>query len=332
MSLLPSTVSSAANLPGDYYFALKSDIPAAQVLSQNGNTISLSGGGGSVNVASTTAVALSTQKLTAVTYDSGLLETNVDGALNVGLGSAIGSTQVQGGNVIVARADAAASISLVDENTATSASVAYDGTQMTIASTPTILVNSLGGDVNLVGGNQVSLDGGGGGTLTVFGTGIDLNTNYGVRINGGPADVPIGDLNGVQNYLKFNVSDSNSRTTLTNTGASNDYVAQVLGSGVGSTSGVAVKSETGYVKFFNSSNVERATFNYAELTDKITMECVGAGEVALTAGTGGITLSTDAALVLSGAALQSGTSGGSSGQHLRIKLNGVFYKIKLEND
>jgi hypothetical protein len=29
---------------------------------------------------------------------------------------------------------------------------------------------------------------------------------------------------------------------------------------------------------------------------------------------------------------ESSTSGGNSGQHLRIKLNGVYYKIRLEND
>jgi collagen type VII alpha len=37
-------------------------------------------------------------------------------------------------------------------------------------------------------------------------------------------------------------------------------------------------------------------------------------------------------LVLSGANIISGSAGGSSGQHLRILLNGVYYKIKLEND
>jgi len=37
-------------------------------------------------------------------------------------------------------------------------------------------------------------------------------------------------------------------------------------------------------------------------------------------------------LVLTGTHLQSGTSGGNSGQHLRIKFNGVYYKIALQND
>nr|WPF46659.1 MAG: hypothetical protein [Lake Baikal virophage 8] len=37
-------------------------------------------------------------------------------------------------------------------------------------------------------------------------------------------------------------------------------------------------------------------------------------------------------LVLTSTNIQSSTAGGNSGQHLRIKLNGVYYKIKLEDD
>jgi len=37
-------------------------------------------------------------------------------------------------------------------------------------------------------------------------------------------------------------------------------------------------------------------------------------------------------LTFTGANLQSATSGGNSNQHLRINLNGVFYKIRLEDD
>jgi hypothetical protein len=37
-------------------------------------------------------------------------------------------------------------------------------------------------------------------------------------------------------------------------------------------------------------------------------------------------------LILTGINLQSSSAGGNSGQHLRIKLNGVYYKIKLEID
>jgi hypothetical protein len=37
-------------------------------------------------------------------------------------------------------------------------------------------------------------------------------------------------------------------------------------------------------------------------------------------------------LILTGTNLQSGSASGNSGQHLRIKLNGTYYKIKLEDD
>ena len=37
-------------------------------------------------------------------------------------------------------------------------------------------------------------------------------------------------------------------------------------------------------------------------------------------------------LIFTGTNIQSGSSSGSSGQHLRIKLNGVYYKIGLDND
>ena len=37
-------------------------------------------------------------------------------------------------------------------------------------------------------------------------------------------------------------------------------------------------------------------------------------------------------LILTGTNIESGSAGGYSGQHLRIKLNGTYYKIKLEND
>ena len=132
MSLCPSTVSSAGLLPADFYFALKSDIAPPQVLSQNANTVSLSGGGGAVNIASTSAVALSTQKLTAVTYDTGLLETNVAGVLNVGLGSAIGSTRVEGAKIVIERTLADPQIEFVKGVNVER--IKYDGTKLLMGS------------------------------------------------------------------------------------------------------------------------------------------------------------------------------------------------------
>ena len=85
MSLIPSSVASAGQLPGNYYFTLNGGGGGgAQTLSQSGNNVSLSGGGGSVNIAATTSVASSAQKTTAQTYDGGLLSTTFSGDLFAG--------------------------------------------------------------------------------------------------------------------------------------------------------------------------------------------------------------------------------------------------------
>ena len=52
-------------------------------------------------------------------------------------------------------------------------------------------------------------------------------------------------------------------------------------------------------------------------------------------GTGNFTIEPKSAtgdLIFNGNNIQSATSGGNSGQHLRIKLNGVYYKIALQQD
>jgi hypothetical protein len=108
---------------------------------------------------------------------------------------------------------------------------------------------------------------------------------------------------------------------------SGDQCIKMLTGGVTELTG-----DSSQVRFLNATAVQKATLNYADLTTKVTLECPGSGEVALDAGTGGLTLATDGDLVLDGAAIISATAGSNSGQHLRIKLNGVYYKIKLEND
>ena len=55
-----------------------------QTLSQLGNSVSLSGGGGSVDISLTTSVASSAQKTTAQTYNGGLLSTTFSGDLFAG--------------------------------------------------------------------------------------------------------------------------------------------------------------------------------------------------------------------------------------------------------
>jgi hypothetical protein len=67
------------------------------------------------------------------------------------------------------------------------------------------------------------------------------------------------------------------------------------------------------------------------ITSNNTAPSVTSG-VNLTSTTQQITMNMGTDFVLNGANIQSSTASGNSGQHLRIKLNGVYYKIKLEND
>jgi hypothetical protein len=63
-------------------------------------------------------------------------------------------------------------------------------------------------------------------------------------------------------------------------------------------------------------------------------DAVGSAVPYISATGGSMTLSVGESsdLILLGAGIESATSGGNSGQHLRIKLNGTFYKIALQND
>ena len=94
---------------------------------------------------------------------------------------------------------------------------------------------------------------------------------------------------------------------------------------------IKVRSDTGSVDFFNAANASRASLNLDEATSKVSLTH-SAGEVALDAVGGSVSISTDVDLILDGAGIIAASAGGNSGQHLRIKLNGVYYKIKLEND
>lgn len=128
MAFVPSSVASSGK-PQDLYFALKEDIPAAQVLSQNGNTISLSGGGGGVNVAATTAVSTSTQKLTAVTYQPGFLSTKFDGQVVVD-GGLSGTSRLTGGTVEITRDTVNPAIVMSRQDIVGEGRIEYDGTKL----------------------------------------------------------------------------------------------------------------------------------------------------------------------------------------------------------
>ena len=76
MSFVPQAY---ANPTTPYYVVAGPGGGGGGTLSLSGDVISLSNGGGSVNVATATAVALTTAKTTAMTYDTGLQSTEFDG-------------------------------------------------------------------------------------------------------------------------------------------------------------------------------------------------------------------------------------------------------------
>lgn len=102
MSLLPASITSGNNTPDDFYFALAGAVGGPQVLAQSGNTVSLSGGGGAVNISTTTAVATSTQKLTGTSYVAGFQSTEFAGQVVVD-GGANGLSKLTGGIVEITR-------------------------------------------------------------------------------------------------------------------------------------------------------------------------------------------------------------------------------------
>ena len=75
MSFVPQAYAN----PTTPYYIPAGATGAGGTLSLSGDVISLSNGGGSVNVATATAVALTTAKTTAMTYDTGLQSTEFDG-------------------------------------------------------------------------------------------------------------------------------------------------------------------------------------------------------------------------------------------------------------
>jgi hypothetical protein len=81
-----------------------------------------------------------------------------------------------------------------------------------------------------------------------------------------------------------------------------------------------------------SANVRTDTaFTYNPSTDVLNVGTVNASIVGSFAGNTQLRCGATNSIEFSGAALLSTTSGGSSGQHLTLTINGTVYKIKLEN-
>ncbi len=125
MSTLASGVFGNPNTP--YFVLAGATGTAVQVLSLSGDTLSLSNGGGSVDVATASAVALTTQKTSAMTYDTGLLTTSFDG--QIVLPNPTGETLLQPGRIDLARAGSDPTIVFSRSEIPGEGTIAYDGAQ-----------------------------------------------------------------------------------------------------------------------------------------------------------------------------------------------------------
>ena len=131
MSLLPSSITAGNNMPEDFYFAIKEDVPGVQVISQSGNTVSLSGGGGAVNISTTTAVATSTQKLTGTSYVAGFQSTQFTGQVEV-LSGAEGTAEFKGGRLELTRNLINPAIVMSRDDIVGQGSIQFDGSKLLV--------------------------------------------------------------------------------------------------------------------------------------------------------------------------------------------------------
>jgi hypothetical protein len=109
-------------------------------------------------------------------------------------------------------------------------------------------------------------------------------------------------------------------TTASSSGAGN---MNLTGKSAGITTVSATTLNLTASSILNMSATGAGAYMSATINDDISLTST-AGDIinTLTAGD----------LVFNGVNIQSNTASGNSGEHLRIKLNGVYYKIKLEND
>jgi hypothetical protein len=96
-------------------------------------------------------------------------------------------------------------------------------------------------------------------------------------------------------------------------------------------SDVRIQSDSGSVDFYNAAGVQKAGLDFTESGQKITLVNTS-GDVAIDAIGGGVTIATDTDLVLDGPNILAVVAGAASGNYLRIKVNGAYYKLALLAD
>jgi len=139
-------------------------------------------------------------------------------------------------------------------------------------------------------------------------------------------------INGNENEINFlrnlDMGNNSIRTSagnleITTVGSSGAGNMNLTGKSAGITTVSATTLNLTASSILTMSATGAGAYMSATINDDISLTSVG-GDIINTVTAGD--------LVFSGVNIQSATSSGNSGEHLRIKLNGVYYKIKLEND
>lgn len=248
MALVPSNVASAGQIPGDLYFALKEDIPTQQVLSQSGNAISLSGGGGSVNVAATTAVATSTQKLTGVQYVSGLQSTNFTGQVTLDSGLN-GSSLYKGGTLELTRDTINPALVMSRQDIVGQGAIEYDGSKFLLPAVG--LNNEIYDSMGNPGAAGQQLQSSGPGLPWVWGAGSGVG------------------LTAVVAGTNISVDNTNPIAPVVGVAVSSNI--DMSGQEILNCADITVKGSTPGLNFQNSAGVAQGDLTYIEVTDTLRM-------------------------------------------------------------
>jgi hypothetical protein len=188
----------------------------------------------------------------------------------------------------------------------------------------TITQNSMtivGSDLSLTAENDINL-------ISTTGT-INAYTNIAIKDAGQPTwntEISVGGLS----FSIDNTPTNTKNITLDAEGGASIYCSLDNGVSTDTTAINPFQIQIGDGTIVNTINKNSMTIEADDLTltagNNIFMNSGNTGNIILT------TNDTTGDLVFNGLNLQKNSSGGNSGEFLRIKLNGVYYRIALEND
>ena len=196
-------------------------------------------------------------------------------------------------------------------------------------------------NINVV--DDVNMISSGGGTLTANFETVSIGASTTCSIGGQGTTISGGDeylTMGAETVTVTSASNIDMTTGqfVNITATANDInLTANAGSIVANAGGGAITTNSGSVSMTTTSGGIELHANGANLVlasgaDAVSISSGIGDNVSITAGGGGLILTTDGDLILTGAGIQDTAFGAVSGQYLRIKLNGTYYKIQLLDD